>query len=114
MLNGVNNSEDIFNSQIEKHNEISKVVTNPIRNPYQKIDENLLIDETAISSQAIRLYQNEQDVKKFTNLAMSNPENLSHEEIVASLFQKGVLDPLSDDVIAGLSQNEKLWNDLAL
>lgn len=114
MLNGVNNNEGILNSQVDKQNEISKVVTNPLKNPYQNIDKNLLIDETAISSQAINLYQKEQDIKKFSNLAMSDPEDLSHEEIIANLFNKGVLDPFSEDSIANLSENQRLWDDLGL
>ncbi len=114
MLNGIDNNEGILNSQVDKQNEVSKVVTNPIRNPYKNIDANLLIDETAISDEAVNLYQKEQDVKQFNNLAMSDPENMSHEEIVAGLFSKGVLDPLSDNVIEKLSGNQNLFKDLSL
>lgn len=115
MLNGVNNNnEGILNSQLDRQTEVSSVVTNPLKNPYQNTDKSLLIDETAISGQAIKLYQKEQDIKQFTNLAMSNPEDLSHEDIIANLFDKGVVDPFSDDVFGELSQNQKLWNDLAL
>lgn len=114
MLNGVNNNDGILNSQLDKNNEVSKVITNPIKNPYQKIDESLLVDETAISNQAIKLYEQEQDIKKFTNLVMSDPEDLSHEEILEGLFAKGLTDPFSDDVLSGLSENQKLWNDLEL
>lgn len=113
MLNGVNNKEGILNSQLDKQTEVSSVVTNPLKSPYQNLDKSLLIDETAISNQAINLYQKEQDIKQFANLAMSDPEDMSHEEILANLFDKGVVDPFSDDVFGALSQNQKLWNDLA-
>lgn len=114
MVNGVNNQGGILNSQLDKQNEIGKVVTNPINNPYKKIDENLLIDETAISNQALNMYQKEQDIKNFTNLAMSNPEDMSHEEILAGLFDKGVIDPFSQELAGELSQNQRLLDDLAL
>jgi len=113
MLNGVNN-EGILNSQLDRQSEVSKVVTNPINNAYKNLDANLLIDETSISKEAVNLYQKEQDVKKFTSLATSDPEDTSHEKIVANLFSKGVLDPLSDDIVQKLSGNQNLLNDLAL
>lgn len=114
MLNGINNNDLLLNTQVDKQNEIGAVTTNPIKNPYLNVDKSLLIDESAISSEAVNLYEKEQDVKKFTNLAMSDPTDLSHEEIIANLFSKGVLDPLADDVIARLSENENLLNDVSL
>ncbi len=108
MLNGINlnNNKDAMS--------IGSVVTNPISNPYKNYDRSLLIDESAISQQAVNLYQKEQDIKQFTSLAMSNPEDLSHEEIISSLFQKGVVDPFSDEAIEALTNNEKLLRDIAL
>lgn len=107
MLNGINlNNKDTMS--------ISSVVTNPISNPYRNADKSLLIDESAISQQAVNLYQKEQDIKQFTLLAMSNPEDLSHEKIISSLFQKGVIDPFSDEAITALSNNDKLLKDITL
>lgn len=112
MVNGIN-QELNHNSQLDNRIGVSGVVTNPINNPYKNIDKSLLIDETAISDEAVNLYQKEQDVKKFNVLAMSDPEDLSHEEIIANLFGNGVSDPLSDDTIEELSSNQKLLNDLS-
>ena len=114
MLNGIDSNDGILNSQLSKQSEVSKLATNPIKNPYANSDKNLLIDETAISDQAVKLYEKEQDVKKFTSLAMSNPEDSSHEQIIDSLFSKGVTDPFSDDVFSQLSSNQKLLDDLSL
>ena len=114
MLNGINNNDLLLNAQIDKQNEVGAVTTNPIKNPYLNLDKNLLIDETAISPEAVKLYQSEQDVKKFNTLAMSDPSNLSHEEITANLFSKGVLDPLADHIISQFSGNENLLRDLSL
>lgn len=115
MLNGINLNEELSNSQAEKQLEgINGVVTNPINNPYKNADKNLLIDETAISDQALKLYEHEQDVKQFTDLAMSDPQDLSHEEIIANLFAGGVNDLLSDETLSELSENPSLLNDLEL
>lgn len=113
MLNGINNiNDDLNNAQLEQQLGVSGVATNPISNPYKNIDRNLLIDETAISDEAVNLYQKEQDVKQFTALAMSNPEDMSHEDIVAGLFNKGVTDVFSDEALESLSSNQDLMGDL--
>lgn len=111
MVNGVNLNDELNNAQLGG---VNGVVTNPINNPYKNIDKSLLIDETAISNEAINLYQHEQDVKQFNTLAMSDPEDLSHEEIISNLFSKGVTDPFSDETIGELSGNQDLLNDLSL
>ena len=110
MVNGINiSSDEINNTQLSG---VNGVATNPINNPYKNNDKNLLIDETAISNEAMNLYQKEQDVSKFNTLATSNPEDLSHEQIIAGLFNKGVTDPLSDEAVSGLASNSKLLQDL--
>ncbi|MDD3435790.1 MAG: hypothetical protein PHC64_01410 [Candidatus Gastranaerophilales bacterium] len=114
MVNGVNVNDELNNAQLEGQLGVNGIVTNPIKNPYKDIDKNLLIDETAISNEAITLYEKEQDIKKFSNLVMSDPEDLSHEEIISGLFNKGVSDPLSDEAIEELSINERLLEDLSL
>jgi len=111
MVNGVNYNDELSNTQLNGSLGVSGVATNPISNPY-KNDKNLLIDETAISTEAINLYQKEQDVSKFNVLATSNPEDLSHEQIIAGLFNKGVSDPLSEESAGGLASNSKLLQDL--
>lgn len=112
MLNGVNN--DLNSSSLENKISVSSVATNPINNPYKNIDRSLLIDETAISNEAVNMYQKEQDVNQFNQLAMSDPEDLSHEDIIAGLFSNGVSDPLSDEMAGELAGNEKLLGDLGL
>lgn len=114
MVNGVNLNDELNQSKLKEQIGISGVVTNPINSPYKNIDRNLLIDETAISDEAVNLYTKEQDVKQFNNLAMSDPDDLSHEDIISNLFNKGVTDPLSDEAIQELSSNTKLLGDLSL
>lgn len=113
MLNSVNN--DLNSGSLDNKISVSGVVTNPINNPYKNMDKSLLIDETAISDEAVNLYQKEQDINQFNKLAMSNPDDLSHDQIIAGLFSEGgVSDPLSDEMAGVLSRNEKLLEDLGL
>lgn len=112
MLNGVNTGDELNNATLNGQIGVSSVVTNPISNPYKNVDRNLLIDETAISDEAVNLYQREQDIQKFSNLAMSDPQDSSQEEIIASLFSKGVQDLLSDESLESLSSNQKFLEDI--
>ncbi|HNW25794.1 MAG TPA: hypothetical protein PLG15_06695 [Candidatus Gastranaerophilaceae bacterium] len=112
MLNEVKNAEDILNSQIGKKSEVSKLHTNPIKNAYMSIDKGFLIDETAISNEAVSMYEKEQDIRTFTKLAMSDPNDFSHDAIISKLFAGGVEDPLSDEAMEKLSSNERLLKDL--
>jgi hypothetical protein len=114
MINGVNHGEELISSQLKGQAGVNALTTDPIKNIHGNIDKNLLIDETAISNKAVNLYQKEQDVKQFNTLAMSNPEDLSHEEIISNLFNNGISDLLADNVISELSNNQNLLNDLSL
>lgn len=113
MLNGINHGEELNNNKLSEQIGVSGIMTNPINNPYKNLDRNLLIDETAISNEAVKLYEKEQDINQFTPLVTSNPEDLSHEEIVAGLFDKGISDPMSEDSVAGLVNNERFLKDLS-
>lgn len=114
MVNGINYNDELNSTQLDKQLGVSGVATNPIKNPYNNADKGLLIDESAISNEAINLYQKEQDVGKFNNLALSDPQDLSHEQIISDLFQKGISDPFSDEALQQLSSNEKLLSDLSV
>ena len=113
MLNSININEELNAGKLKDQIGIAGVTTNPI-NPYKNTDKNLLIDETAISNEAVNLYQKEQDVKQFVSLVTSNPEDLSQEDIVAGLFSKGISDPFSVESAESLSNNQKLLDDLGL
>jgi hypothetical protein len=77
MLNGVNNlNDELNNSQLDKQIGVNGVITNPINNPYKNLDKNLLIDETAISTEAINLYQKEQ------GLILRKPRSISPMPLV--------------------------------
>ena len=94
-----------------KVNKFSNSVSNPIgQSDYDAKNEFFNI----MSKRAINLYERQCDIKNFTKLALSNPENTSHNERVEALLKEDVLDPLSEEVIKQLSDNQDLIRDLNL
>ena len=68
-----------------------------------------------MSKYALNLYERNKDIKTFTKLAMSDPEDKSHEKMVADLVKDGkILDTTDTDKIFDLSSNEKLYDDLGI
>lgn len=67
-----------------------------------------------LSKHALKLYEKQCDIKHFTKLALSDPENTDHNEIVAELFRKGIKDPLEQEKLSNLADNEKFLKDLGL
>lgn len=61
-----------------------------------------------LSNHALNLYQRKTDIKNFTKLALSNPEDISHDEIV----KNKELDEY--DILFDLSNNEEFLKDLGL
>ena len=116
MFNNINdnNTEYLYNSQMEKQTNVVNLVSlkaNANRNVYAKT-LNPYVDKTEISSNAIELFQKDCDIKKFNKIAMSDENDLSHLERMKELFAQGVIDVYEDDVLAELVNNSKLWDDL--
>ena len=83
------------------------------KNPYATFNRDYLMDESQISKDAIKLYEMEKDVKSFTKLAMSAPEDdVQTEAMMQTLFSKGVVDIDDSDIWAQLSQNDDLISDI--
>lgn len=69
----------------------------------------------SLSKHALNLYERKTDINNFTRLALSDPENTSHNLIVDELFGKeGMVDPFAEDAIFSLSENERFMKDLGL
>ena len=93
--------------------EQSQAVSGFKKNPYATYNRDFLIDESQISKDAIKMYEHEKDVKKFTNLAMSDLENDdTTEALMQNVFAKGAIDYDDANILGELSENEKLWDDL--
>lgn len=67
-----------------------------------------------LTKNALKMYEKRCDIKNFSKLVLSNPENTSHDGIMKELFAKGVIDPFEDDKLAHLANNKKLLKDLGL
>ena len=68
-----------------------------------------------LSKSALNLYVKHSDIKNFTKLALSDPENLNHEKLVQDLIEKGeISDIMSDKSIVDLIDNDEFLKDLGL
>lgn len=67
-----------------------------------------------ISKRALKLYERQCDINRFSKLVLSDPENLSHEEMVQDLLNSGVTDYTAEDEIELLTSNERLMKDLGI
>jgi len=88
----------------------------PMSSPVQSLKEetkNSFLK--SMSRRALDLYERKTDINNFTRLALSNPENDSHNKIVDKLFgEEGVIDPFEDEKLFALSENERFLKDLGL
>lgn len=110
MLKGLS-SQDLINQNLIQNNNVEKL--NPSKkNPYSEIDKGLLIDETSISNEAIKLYQKDIDIRKFSSLAMSDPENMSHNKLVAQNVFNSQDTSFENKVIEGIFNNKSFLQDL--
>ena len=109
MLDRISNdhSEAVSNSSI------SKISSLGVSNAYSTQDEGLFVDEASISDTALRLYERERDVQKFTKLALSDADDTSADALVISKALSGEISIDDDDAIFSLLSNEDFLNELA-
>ncbi len=91
--------------------EKNKNMTSPFSEEFLTPKNKFLKD---LSKKAVELYERQNDIKNFSQLVLSNPENTSHDKLVNKLFNEGVVDPFVDDKLAHLADNKKLLKDLGL
>lgn len=112
MLKGIQNNNLQNNNHVIQTTGADKTGLFENTNPYEKIDKNLLVDQLDISSDAIKLYQKDCDIKKFTQLALSDPENTSHNTKVASQIENGQIELSDEEIVDSLFNNSKFISDL--
>lgn len=113
MFNNINdNNKDLFYSQLNNTNNVINLAS--VRAAFQKnqYSVNPYVDKTEISSNAMKLFQRDLDINKFTKIAAEDPNDTSFLERMQELFAQGVKDPYEDDVLEDLVNNSKLWEDL--
>lgn len=112
MLKGILNNNLQNNNQIAQTTGADKTGLFTNKNPYEKIDKNLLVDQLDISNDAMKLYEKDLDIKKFAQLALSDPEDLTHNKKVASQIESGEIEFDDKEIIDRLFNNPKFFSDL--
>ncbi len=117
MFNNINNENNGLlynNSQLGNASNVINLAS--VRANLQKsgYSSSPYVDRTEISSNAMELFQKDLDIKKFTKIASSDPEDTSHLAKMQEIFKEGVVDVFEDDVLSSLVTNQKLWDDLEL
>ncbi len=97
-----------LNSEKKKH---SSAAINPLEVDFEG-RKSVFLDK--LTKTAVNMYERKCDVKNFTKLVLSNPENNSHNEIMDELFSKGVVDISDDERLLQLSDNSRFLKDLGL
>lgn len=97
-----------LNLEKKKH---SSAAINPLDVDFEG-RESVFLDK--LTRTAVNMYERKCDIKNFTKLALSDPENDSHNKIMDELFAKGVIDPSEDEKLLELSDNTRFLKDLGL
>lgn len=111
MLHKLSGQDLVSQNMVQQNSNVEKL-TAKNNNPYSNIDKNLLIDETNISTEAFNLYQRDLDIRKFVSLAMSDPENLNHNALVAQNVFGGNDESFENKIIEGMFNNRTFLKDL--
>lgn len=90
---------------IKKHSDSNYMATSPFEALKNSAQKNLLKN---LSEHALNLYQRKTDIKNFTKLALSNPQDLTHNDLI----KEKELDEY--DILFDLTNNEDFLKDLDL
>lgn len=110
MLNRLS-GQDLINKNLIQSGNVDKL-PQANKNPYSDIDKKLLIDETDISNEALSLYQKDLDIQKFTKLALSNPNDLSHNALVAQNVFNFMDNDFETNILDSIFNNKLFLKDL--
>ena len=109
MLDRISNEHNEAISQ----NSISKISSLGSHGIYNSDDVGLFVDESNISDTALKLYEREQDIKKFTDLALSDEDDKSADALVISKVMSGEISIDDDEAIFSLLSNDDFLNEIA-
>lgn len=109
MLDRISNDH----SEAISHSSISRISSLGASSAYNTDDDNLFVDESNISDTAIKLYEREKDVKRFTELALSDADDKSADALVISKAMDGEISIDDDDAVFSLLSNEDFLNEIA-
>ncbi|MCM1265778.1 MAG: hypothetical protein NC200_06225 [Candidatus Gastranaerophilales bacterium] len=117
MFNSLNTENIITKSQMYEQMLPDKILGDSFAKTvsYHGIQNNFCLDIPEILEEEQRQQEHRNDIAKFTKLAMSDIENITHNKLVEENFTTTELDAIfGDNIISSLSTNEQLLNDLGL
>lgn len=109
MLDRISNEHNEAISQ----SSVNRISPTGVSGKYNTDDRDLFVDESNISDAAIKLYERENDVKKFTELALSDAEDNSADALVLQKAFDGEISIDDDDAVFSLLSNEDFLNEIA-
>ena len=95
----------------EERERRSSAALNPIEVDFENRKSVFL---NKLSQNAVKMYERQSDVKKFSKLVLSDPENTSHNKLVDALFSHGVINVEDEERLIELSDNRRFLRDLGL
>lgn len=102
-----NSSESVKQSQnLDRIKEIGA------SNPFEKTSAKYFVDESEISNEALKKYEHELDVKKFSEILMQTDEKDALEQVLQGVFD-GSISIDNDEFLSELLTNEDFLNDIA-
>ena len=110
MLNRLS-SQELINKSLIQSGELTKT-SFAKKNPYADVDKDLSVDVPEISQDAIKLYQKDLDIKKFTNLALSDFDNNDCNLLVLNNVFNAEDVSFDDKIIQGIFDNKTFLRDL--
>ena len=117
MLNNLNNENIITKSQMYEKMLPDNILGDNFAKTinYHGIHNNFCLDIPEILEEEKNHQQRRDDIAKFTKLAVSDMDNLSHELMVKELFSdKSILADYEQEILSELSVNEQLLADLGI
>lgn len=92
--------------------EVEKIENRGMSNPYARLDKAMLIDESNISDDAISLYTKELDVKKFTQLALSDADDVSADNLVMQKVFNNEISIDDNDALYSVLNSKEFLKDV--
>ena len=111
MLNNILNKERIGNNPLIQQQEIQSIGKGKIlKTPYAKND--LLVDESDISDEAVKLYEKDKDIQKYKGLVLDSLDTDNGVKEIAGLIESGKLDISDSDIAQAMMGDDELMDYL--
>ena len=105
----------MFKKLAQKLNKDKQKFSSAAINPLEvDFDDKKSVFLDKLTRTAVNMYERKCDIKNFSKLVLSDPENDSHNKIVDELFSKGIIDASDDEKLLELSDNTRFLIDLGL